>query len=129
MVDDPVARARALIGTSFCLHGRNPARGLDCVGLIVCACPAIRHPPQGYALRGGSAAGFAAMFCANGMVQRAGEPRPGDVLLLQPSVAQFHLGIWSGESLIHADAVLRRVVETPGVPQWPLVSGWYFLTA
>ena len=121
-----VTRARALIGTCFRLHGRDPSSGLDCVGLIVCACPAITRPPEGYALRGGTADGFAAMFVDNGMTAREGEPRAGDVLLLQPSAAQFHLGIWSGDSLIHADAVLRRVVETPGALAWPLVSGWYF---
>jgi murein DD-endopeptidase / murein LD-carboxypeptidase len=121
-----VTRARSLIGTRFRLHGRDPATGLDCVGLIVCAYPAILRPPEGYGLRGGTAAGFAAMFIANGMTQRQGAPCIGDVLLLQPSVAQFHLGVWSGESLIHADAVLRRVVETPGALAWPLASGWYF---
>jgi murein DD-endopeptidase / murein LD-carboxypeptidase len=121
-----ITRARALVGTRFRLHGRDPVSGLDCVGLITRVYPAIAHPPEGYALRGGSAAGFAAMFTANGMVQREGDPHPGDVLLLQPSAAQFHLGIWSGESLIHADAVLRRVVETPGALAWSLVSGWYF---
>jgi murein DD-endopeptidase / murein LD-carboxypeptidase len=126
MADDVVARARALVGTRFRLHGRDPASGLDCVGLIVCACPAITRPPEGYALRGGTADGFAAMFIANGMVERQGEPQPGDILLLQPSAAQFHLGVWSGESLIHADGVLRRVVETPGALAWPVVSGWYF---
>lgn len=120
-----VARARALVGTRFRLHGRVPETGLDCVGLIVCTCPAITRPPEGYALRGGSAAGFAAMFVDNGMMEREGEPRAGDILLLQPSAAQFHLGIWSGESLIHADGVLRRVVETPGGLAWLLVSGWY----
>lgn len=125
MADDPVTRARALIGTRFRLHGRDPASGLDCVGLITCACPAITRPPDGYALRGGNAAGFAAMFVDNGMAQRDGAPHPGDILLLQPSAAQFHLGVWSGESLIHADGVLRRVVETPGALAWPLVSGWY----
>jgi murein DD-endopeptidase / murein LD-carboxypeptidase len=126
MAVDPVAQARALIGTRFRLHGRDPATGLDCVGLITCTYPAITRPPEGYALRGGTAAGFAAMFIANGMRQRHGEPRAGDVLLLQPSAAQFHLGVWSGESLIHADGVLRRVVETPGALAWPLVSAWYY---
>jgi murein DD-endopeptidase / murein LD-carboxypeptidase len=126
MAGDVVARARALVGTRFRLHGRDPVSGLDCVGLIVCACPAITQPPQGYALRGGTADGFAAMFIANGMTQRQGAPRAGDVLLLQPSAAQFHLGVWGGDSLIHADGVLRRVVETPGALAWPLVSGWHY---
>jgi murein DD-endopeptidase / murein LD-carboxypeptidase len=129
MAVDAVVRARALIGTRFRLHGREPTSGLDCVGLIVCAFPAIKCPPQGYALRGGTAAGFAAMFVANGLTQREVAPCPGDLLLLQPGAAQFHLGVWSGESLIHADAMIRRVVETPGKLAWPLVSGWYFQSA
>ncbi len=124
--NDVISRARALVGTRFRLHGRVPETGLDCVGLITCACPAIARPPEGYALRGGSAAGFAAMFIDNVMRQRAGDPCPGDILLLQPSAAQFHLGVWTGESLIHADGVLRRVVETPSAPPWPVLSGWYF---
>jgi hypothetical protein len=126
MQADPADRARALIGTRFRLHGRNPATGLDCVGLIICVYPAITRPPEGYALRGGTAEGFAAMFRANGMIERRGTPHTGDVLLFRPSAAQFHLGVWSGKSLIHADGVLRRVVETPGLPPWPLVSGWHF---
>lgn len=126
MGDETVTRARALVGTRFRLHGRDPATGLDCVGLIVCVYPAITTPPEGYALRGGTAEGFAAMFIANGMKQREGDPHAGDILLLRPSAAQYHLGVWSGTSLIHADAVLRRVVETPGALSWPLVSGWHF---
>ena len=126
MPSEIVSRARALVGTRFRLHGRDPASGLDCVGLITCACPAITQPPEGYALRGGSAAGFAVMFECNGLTERRGDPCAGDILLLQPSAAQFHLGVWSGDSLIHADGILRRVVETPGPLMWPLVSGWYF---
>ncbi|MGB3625580.1 MAG: hypothetical protein WA989_07125, partial [Henriciella sp.] len=38
--------ARALIGTPFRLHGRDPASGIDCVGLVHCALLAIgRRPP------------------------------------------------------------------------------------
>lgn len=125
MQADPATRARALIGTRFRLHGHDPATGLDCVGLIVAACPVIADAPRGYPLRGGSADRFAAMFIANRLTQRRGVPRRGDILLLQPSAAQFHLGIWSGDSLIHADGVLRRVVETPGMPDWPIVSTWH----
>lgn len=50
----------------------------------------------------------------------------GDILLMQAGPAQFHLGCWTGESLIHADARLRRVVELPGPPPWPLLGAWHF---
>jgi hypothetical protein len=50
--------------------------------------------------------------------------KPGDILLLNAGPAQLHLGIWTGAGLIHADAALRRVVETPGLPRWPILSIW-----
>jgi hypothetical protein len=51
---DLAAAALNLIGTPFRLHGRDPARGLDCVGLVA---EAMRRagfhpvPPGGYGLR------------------------------------------------------------------------------
>jgi hypothetical protein len=126
MADDPVICARALLGVPFRLHGRDPAHGLDCVGLILhCHC-ALADIPLGYALRGGTAPGYAAMFAARGLARRATPPEAGDIMLMQAGVAQFHLGLWCGDALIHADAMLRRVVETPGIPRWPLISAWYW---
>jgi hypothetical protein len=52
-------------------------------------------------------------------------PAAGDILLLRAGPAQFHLGLWSGQGLIHADARLRRVVEWPGLPDWPLIGLWH----
>ncbi len=48
----------------------------------------------------------------------------GDIIFAQPGPAQFHLGLWTGDSLIHADARLGRVVETPGDPAWPIIGIW-----
>lgn len=47
-----------------------------------------------------------------------------DLLLLRPGVRQLHLAVRCGTSFIHADLGLRRVVETPGPPPWPLVASW-----
>jgi murein DD-endopeptidase / murein LD-carboxypeptidase len=118
-----IRRARALVGTPFRLHGRDPASGLDCVGLIAIAIRREALAPTGYALRGGTAAGWRVLLDAVAS-RRRGAARAGDILLMQAGPAQFHLGIWTGPGLIHSDARLRRVVETPGDPQWPVLGAW-----
>ncbi len=117
------ARARALLGTPFRLHGRDPETGLDCVGLVGIVLDRAAAAPTGYALRGGTAQSWSKLMDAVARRRRVAI-RPGDVLLLEVGPAQFHLGLWTGASLIHADARLRRVVETPGVPRWRIVGAW-----
>ncbi len=95
------------------------------MGLVALALARTAGIPTGYALRGGSVEGHVATIRALRLTKRRGEPRAGDVLLMQPGPQQFHLGLWTGESLIHADAQLRRVVERPGVPPWPVVAAWH----
>jgi murein DD-endopeptidase / murein LD-carboxypeptidase len=116
-------RARALIGTRFRLHGRDPASGIDCVGLIARVIRREEVAPTGYAMRGGTADSWSAMMDAV-CVRRWSNLRAGDVLLLEAGPHQFHLGIWSGNGLVHADARLRRVVETPGPLPWPMIGAW-----
>jgi murein DD-endopeptidase / murein LD-carboxypeptidase len=124
-VDEVVERARSLIGVAFRVHGRSPETGLDCVGLIVCA-TGTRYPvPSGYTLRNADEARWRTILNQHG-ARRAEGVQSGDVLFLQAGPAQFHLGIWTGESLIHADARLRRVVELPGAPPWPVLGAWAF---
>ena len=123
-VDPAILRARALLGVPFRLHGRSAEIGLDCVGLVALAHDRVAEAPNGYAMRGGQPERWVALLDC--MLERAerSEPAPGDVLLMQASVAQIHCGLWAGSSLIHADARLRRVVETPGPPPWPIVGLW-----
>lgn len=124
MADEPVvARARALIGVPFRLHGRDPL-GLDCVGLVACAY-GVEDIPRDYALRSDAVARWTALLDAR-LVRRAeSEPAPGDLLLMRAGPAQLHLAIWSGAGFVHAHAGLRRVVETPGVPPWPFIGVWF----
>lgn len=37
----------------------------------------------------------------------------GDVAVIALPAQQFHLGLLGGETMVHAHAGLRRVVETP----------------
>ncbi|MDF7777795.1 peptidoglycan endopeptidase [Sphingomonas sp. AOB5] len=117
-----LAAARAAVGVRFRVHGRDSA-GLDCLGLAGLAMRAEGYEgevPSGYALRGGDAARVRAAIEAAGFV--AGDSA-GDLLLMRSGPGQLHFAISSGEGIIHADAMLRRVVERPDVP-WPVIGRW-----
>lgn len=117
------AAARTLVGARFRLHGRDPALGLDCVGVAVVALRdggvdvAVRDD---YPLR---TARWRAGDVPDGLVRCAGD-RPGDVLLLRIAATQVHVAVRTAGGIVHADAGLRRVVERPGVPEWPIVAAW-----
>lgn len=125
MADKIIDRARALLGAPFRLHGRDAETGLDCVGLVASAYRRRIGVPTGYSLRGGSVEGYATMIALLRLTRRRGAHRAGDVLLMMAGPQQFHLGLWTGESLIHADAMLRRVVELPGPPPWRVIGAWH----
>lgn len=117
--------ARAAVGARFRLHGRDPATGLDCVGLAALALRAggcAVDTPTGYALRGDDAEAVAARLDA--VLVRAEGEAAGDLLLLRTGPGQLHLAIRTAGGFVHADAALRRVVERPGVPPWPVLGSW-----
>lgn len=116
-----VERARAAVGTRFRLHGRDPAEGLDCVGLAAWAFGV--EVPSGYRLRGGSIADVAAVAARLRLV-RVSVEQPGDILLLASGPGQLHLAVRTDGGIVHADAALRRVVERPGPLPWPVLAAW-----
>lgn len=122
MTDAIVARARRAVGVRFRLHGRDLADGLDCAGLAAWAL-GVREPPTGYALRSGDRDAVAMMIAGTGLRRVEGRA-PGDLLLAQAGPGQLHLAIWTGAGVVHADAMLRRVVERPGAPPWPILGNW-----
>lgn len=125
--DRAVAAARDAVGARFRVHGRDPAFGLDCVGLAGLAMRAGGFAggiPGGYALRGGDAAGIAALLDASGLMRGGGVPLPGDLALFETGPVQFHLAVLVPGGIVHADAMLRRVVERPGAPPWPMIGYW-----
>lgn len=115
-----LARARAMIGVRFRARGRS-REGLDCVGLAGWAYAA--PVPGAYAMRSDDRARVAAVVASLGLVG-VEERRPGDLVLLASGPGQLHLGIDSGTGLIHADAMLRRVVERPDPLPWPVIGRW-----
>jgi murein DD-endopeptidase / murein LD-carboxypeptidase len=120
MSDIVLARARTAIGVRFRPRGRT-AEGLDCVGLAALAYDVA--VPLGYAMRSDDRARVTAVAHGCGLVAAEGR-RPGDLVLLASGAGQLHLGIDSGTGLIHADAMLRRVVERPDPLPWPVIGRW-----
>jgi murein DD-endopeptidase / murein LD-carboxypeptidase len=117
-----VDRARALLGVPFRLYGRDE-HGLDCVGLIALVFDQMHEAPNGYRLRNTLVLRWEALLDRL-FVRRSGRPCPGDIIFCTAGPAQYHLGIWTGHSFIHADAGLGRVVETPGPVAWPIRALW-----
>lgn len=118
---DIEARALALVGARFRLHGRSPETGLDCVGVAALAVGI--EVAGGYALRGGDVDGVAARIRAAGLVA-VSAALPGDVMLMRTGPGQLHLAVKTARGFVHADAGLRRVVERPGDPEWEVLGVW-----
>jgi cell wall-associated NlpC family hydrolase len=117
------AAARGLVGVRFRAQGRDPAFGLDCVGLVAVALAragARVTLPRDYALARGVLPRGAVPA---GMVRCAGDAT-GDVLLCRISALQLHLAIRAPDGIVHADAAARRVVARGGAPPWPVEAAW-----
>lgn len=129
MTGEQLARAaEALIGSPFRLHGRDPATGLDCIGVLAAALNATGHSgglPSNYSLRSRRPPETAAVAAACGLISAQGECAAGDVVLCRVSPCQFHLAIALGpDRFIHAHAGLRRVVVSPAPLPWPILQHW-----
>lgn len=123
-----LAAARAAIGTRFRPQGRVPGLGLDCIGVAVLAIAGagLPLPPlPAYAL-GGDHAGLLDAMCRQiGLRPRRGglrRARPGDLILFQLAAGHRHVAVLGEAGIIHAHAGLRRVVEGPLPPDWPVVA-------
>ena len=120
--------AERLVGVPFRLHGRDPARGLDCVGLVAAALSEVGRPvfaPAGYRLRQVAIDRFLGAAARSGLGETTGTIAPGDVMLVRPGPAQHHLVIAAtGGGFVHAHAGLRQIVLTPGPLAWPVDHHW-----
>ena len=126
--DAVVAAARGAIGARFRMQGRDPAFGLDCVGVVAVGLRGAGYGgavPADYALRGGCVTEIVAQFAAAGLVRRV-TASPGGVALFDTGCGQLHLAVIVPGGIVHADAMLRRVVERPGLPPWALIGCWHF---
>lgn len=129
MTGGALARAaQSLAGVRFRLHGRDPATGLDCVGLLEAALRLAGRDctlPRGYPLRVIASADWLPDVARWGFAPAAGLARPGDVVLIAPAAGQVHLAIAAGDGAwVHAHAGLRRVVIAPQRPDGTLLHHW-----
>ena len=123
MNDDCVARAKGLVGTRFRSQGREAVTGVDCVGLAILAYglePA--RFPRDYRLRGLHRPALLSALATDFRRVWRTRCRPGDLMLMAVRDDQFHLAIRTPGGFVHADARLARVVETPGLPTWPMIG-------
>ena len=120
--------AQLFVGTPFRLHGRDPATGLDCVGLVSASLSAINRPmalPTGYSLRSRDILPLLSQVWTGEAIEPSGPCQPGDVVLVRSGPCQFHLLIMAGLiGFTHAHAGLRRVVSCDGPMEWPIVRRW-----
>lgn len=81
--------------------------------------------PGAYAQRGGSVDAVRAWAIEAGLRSiDLATAAAGDLLLLTTGPAQLHLAVLTDGGFVHADARLRRVIETPGPPPWPVAGAW-----
>ncbi len=122
------AAAQALVGTAFRLNGRDPAHGIDCVGLLeaaLTACGRQVRLPVGYRLHLTRLDDWLPPPTSLGLIAVAGRVEPGDVLLLRPGPAQVHLLIAGPDrDFIHAHAGLRCTVRSPERPAGAVLRHW-----
>jgi hypothetical protein len=113
-------RARALVGTRFRPQGRD-AEGLDCVGVALATFGVpIESVRRDYRLRGDHEAEVRDFLTAQFRRVPRAQLRHGDLMLMKVSSEQLHLAVRTSGGFVHAHAGLRRVVETPGMPEWPI---------
>ena len=118
---DYADRARALVGTRFRPQGRGENE-LDCVGVVLMtfgiAADAVRSD---YRLRGDHERELKSTLSKLFRPVPKTQLRAGDVMLIKVAKEQLHLAVRTDLGFVHAHARIGRVVETPGLPEWPLL--------
>lgn len=117
--------ALSLVGTPFRLHGRDPVRGLDCVGLVAEAMRRAGHrplPPEGYSLRTLSIAALLPSAAESGLV--ACGQNDADIVLARVNPVQAHVLVATPGGFVHAHAGLGQVVFLPAPLPWTAIGWW-----
>lgn len=124
-----VCAARELLGVPFLHQGRDPAIGLDCVGVAIAAARACGvqvidragygRTPIGDEVRRGSSGGLLGAIDEQPGLRRVRRaPAAGDVLVLRFARSPQHVAICAGETMIHGWESVGRCVEHPLDATW-----------
>ena len=107
--------ARECLGTPFVHQGRVVGVGMDCAGVLV-------HIFRGLGCEYVDQKGYP-VSPYKGMIEKAMELQPhltnrptselraGDVVLFRIKKDPQHIGIYTGDSIVHAYSVARKVIE------------------
>jgi cell wall-associated NlpC family hydrolase len=124
---DLARAARALVGSAYRRDGRDPATGLDCVGVVAAALAAIgRAPlPPRSTQRRRALPDLDAIAADAGLQEITDDVTAGDILLVRCAPLQWHaLVAVEPDRFVHAHAGLRRVVLGPADPAWTTTAHW-----
>jgi hypothetical protein len=116
--------AMTLVGVPFRLHGRDPASGLDCMGLVAEAMLRAGYKPvapNGYSLRASSVESLLPFVSANGLKRVR---KDGVIALVKVNPLQPHLLVRVQGGFVHAHAGIGRVTFLPGELPWPIHTQW-----
>lgn len=134
-----VAEARSWLGTPFHWQASLKGVGCDCKGLVAGVARELDLPEARslYASMASYGEAVPVGLLRKGLSETlvgVDEPEPGDVLLLRAGGKAQHLGIFTGEDVIHCwgrgqAGLVRCVVAHPArvaFRAWPLDSAWRF---
>ncbi len=133
---DVVREAREWLGTPFHWQASVKGAGCDCKGLVSGVARELGLPEAQslYAGIGDYSEKVPLTLLRRGLAATllaVDEPMPGDVLLLKASGKPQHLGIFTGDEVIHCwgRGTIRAVVAHPAkvaFRAWPVDSVWRF---
>lgn len=109
-----LSAARTMLETPFRHQGRLPGVALDCAGFVAETARLLGLPVADQTDYARNPTGGLLESALDGqpcLVRVTDGPQPGDVLLMRFDGDPQHLGIYTGENLIHAWQVVGKVCE------------------
>ncbi len=106
-----ISIAREWVGTPFRHQGRTPGKWLDCAGLVVCLAECAGYKVEDVRGYSREPDGSLRDELERQLVPVRSGWQPADIILMKYRRDPRHLAIWTGETIIHAEAVRKQVIE------------------